>query len=124
MPSSVQMLEFDNGGKLLGVPDADPVAAFRRVLQEEHEARQQRSVVSEVSKLDQSLRDAVNQQVSSALKEITNRDSSQRVRFPAGPYPCLSSRQPSLWSCSHTRYLEREKYKTDLAVLPQSPIFL
>ena len=70
--------------RLLGSSESAHIDAFRRVLQEENGVRQQRTVATEVGKLDQSLREALNQQLSTALQEITNRENSTRVRMPPG----------------------------------------
>jgi hypothetical protein len=49
------------------------------MLHEESKFRHQCSVAQEANMLDRSVREAVSQQISTVLKEITNRDDSARV---------------------------------------------
>lgn len=55
------------------------VEALRRLLQEEKASKQQMSGVGNFDRLDESLRNAVSKQVSTALKEITNRDDTAKA---------------------------------------------
>jgi hypothetical protein len=74
----MQELDLENRGRLLGPTDMSQLDMFRKVIQEEHGMRAHRSMADEVGRLDHSLREAVSQQVSNVLKEITNRDDAAR----------------------------------------------
>lgn len=63
----------------MGAAEPGHMDAFRKVLQEEHDVRAQRSVADEVGRLDHSLREVFSQQLSDVLKEITNRDDTARA---------------------------------------------
>jgi hypothetical protein len=79
----MQILDFENRERMSGMSDSHHLEALRRMIQEESKYRHQCSVGQEASLLDHSVKDAVNQQISTVLKEITNRDDSARVHAPS-----------------------------------------
>ena len=74
----LQMMDFESRRQMMGSVDVSQADALRKVLQEEQRL-QPRVSDTEPAKLDQSIREAVNQHLPSVLREITNRDDSALV---------------------------------------------
>lgn len=74
----MQELDLENRGRSSDLLQDRQLELFRKVLQEENGSRTHRSVADEVGRLDSSLREALSQQFSTVLKEITNRSDTAR----------------------------------------------